>query len=364
MFDDGARLCFTAGVMKTAEFDYQLPTGLIAQAPAPERTASRMLVLHRQTGAFEHRSIRDIGSYLRSGDVLVVNDTRVIPARLTGRRTGPGGGKVELLLVEERAPGSWEAMYHTARPPRPGDCFILGDCHIDGRVIARREGGRIEVHLTCEGDLQTTLDRYGITPLPPYIRRDASTPEETDSVDRERYQTVYARVPGAVAAPTAGLHFDKQLLDALAAQGVARTAVTLHVGPGTFRPVKSDRVETHVMEAERYEIAPRAASVINHARSAGGRIIAVGTTSVRTLESVAEADGHVAAGQGRTSIFIHPPHKFKVVDGLLTNFHLPRSTLLMLVSAFAGVELVRRAYEEAIRQRYRFYSYGDCMLII
>lgn len=350
--------------MRTDEFDYILPPELIAQEPAPERTASRMLVLHRQTGAFEHRFIRDIGDYLRSGDVLVVNDTRVILARLVGRRAGRGSGKVELLLVEERAPGTWDAMYHTSHPPRSGDSFILAEGHIRGEVVARLDTGHLEVRLTCEGELQAALEKYGITPLPPYISRVFPMPESTRTLDRERYQTVYARVSGAVAAPTAGLHFDAQLLAELAAQGVARADVTLHVGPGTFRPVKVEQIETHVMEPERYEITPTAAAMIDHARAAGGRIVAVGTTSVRTLESVAGPDGRITAGQGRTALFIHPPYRFKIVDALLTNFHLPRSTLLMLVSAFAGFELIRRAYEEAIRQRYRFYSYGDCMLIL
>lgn len=350
--------------MKTSDFDYVLPPELIAQEPAPERTASRMLVLHRESGVIEHRSIRDICGYLRPGDVLAVNDTRVIPARLIGRRTGRGSGRVELLLLEERASGTWEAMYHTSHSPQPGDSFLLAEGHIAGEVVARLDTGHIEVRLTCEEELQAALEKYGITPLPPYIRRVSPVPESTRVLDRERYQTVYARVPGAVAAPTAGLHFDARLLDALKAQGVARVEVTLHVGPGTFRPVKVEQIETHAMEPERYEVSPAAATAFNRARSAGGRIVAVGTTTVRTLESAVGPDGNVIAGCGRTALFIHPPHRFRIVDALLTNFHLPRSTLLMLVSAFAGIELTRRAYAEVISRRYRFYSFGDCMLIL
>jgi S-adenosylmethionine:tRNA ribosyltransferase-isomerase len=334
----------------TSDFDYELPPASIAQEAAP-RGESRLLVLDRE-GAGRHAQVRDLPSLLRPGDLLVLNDTRVIPARLFGRRAG-STGKMELLLIERLSDREWDALVKPGRRARPGTVIEL-DSTLSAEVVDKREDGRHRLRFS--EPVEPHLDRLGHVPLPPYIHR----PDTQE--DRDRYQTVYARSPGAVAAPTAGLHFTERLLEEIATAGIGIARVTLHVGIGTFKPVSAERVEEHRMERERYEIGAEAAETIRRARE-GGRIVAVGTTVVRTLESAALArGGEVLPGAGSTEIFITPGFRFQVVDALLTNFHLPRSTLLMLVSAFAGRERILAAYEEAVREGYRFYSYGDAML--
>ena len=332
--------------MDVAEFDYELPEGLIAQAPLPERDASRLLVLPRRSGPVRHLGIRDLPALLRPGDLLVVNDARVIPARLHGRKEGTGG-KVELLLVEPLGGAEWLALGQASKPLREGARVeVLGSAIEIVRVC---EGGELVVRLPLEGDaLWRFLDEAGELPLPPYIRH-APGP-----ADRERYQTMFARERGAVAAPTAGLHFTPALIEALCERSVAVAPITLHVGPGTFLPVRAQRIEDHRMHRERYFVPEETARAI----AAAERVIAVGTTALRALEA---SQGR--AGPGSTDLFITPGYEFRAVDGLLTNFHLPRSTLLMLVSAFAGLDRIRAAYREAIGESYRFFSYGDAMLI-
>ncbi|HSG41024.1 MAG TPA: tRNA preQ1(34) S-adenosylmethionine ribosyltransferase-isomerase QueA [Thermoanaerobaculia bacterium] len=331
--------------MLTSDFDYHLPPERIAQEAVP-RGESRLLVLDR-TSPDRHARVRDLPRLLRPGDLLVLNDTRVIPARLYGRRGS--GGKMEILLIERRGEREWDAWVKPGRRAQPGT-VIEFDAGLSAEVVDKREDGRHLLRFT--EPVEPHLDRLGHIPLPPYIHR-PDTPE-----DRERYQTVYARHPGSVAAPTAGLHFDKELLREIEAAGVEIARVTLHVGIGTFKPVSAERIEEHRMETERYEISEETAAALRRAR----RVVAVGTTVVRTLESAAR-DGEVQPGSGSTELFITPGFNFQVVDALLTNFHLPRSTLLMLVSAFAGRERVLAAYQEAIREGYRFYSYGDAMLV-
>lgn len=424
--------------MKTADFDYNLPRELIAQQPLPDRSQARMMVVHRDKREFEHRRVNDLSEYLEAGDLLVVNDTRVIPARVFGHREDTGG-KVELLFVEQieypisniqhptsnggiqemphkgeqsatrgKAPKEagirhtnrkskivnrksyvWECLYRASRPPRAGTPLSLAGSKLKGEIVGVGEEGHVLLKLSSNRPLFDILEEEGFAPVPPYIKR-VHQPSPINHqpffrLDRERYQTVYARYPGAVAAPTAGLHFTPELLKKLERHGVSIAAVTLHVGLGTFKPVKTEMVENHIMEDERYVVSNEAASAINSVHDAGGRIVAVGTTVVRVLETVASEHGSIApckglpapatAGEqaGRTSLFIYPPYEFKIVDAMLTNFHLPRSTLIMMVSAFAcppsgsrraGKDLIFRAYEEAIRQKYRFYSYGDCMLIL
>jgi S-adenosylmethionine:tRNA ribosyltransferase-isomerase len=335
----------------TRDFDYHLPAASIAQEPAP-RGESRLLVLDR-TGPERHSRVRDLPRLLRPGDLLVLNDTRVIPARLYGRSAG--GGRMEILLVERLGEREWEALVKPGRRARPGTSIQL-EGGLAAEVIGKREDGRHR--LRFPEPIEPYLDRLGHVPLPPYIHR-PDTPE-----DRERYQTVYARRPGAIAAPTAGLHFTEDLLREIEQAGVGIARITLHVGIGTFKPVSAERIEEHRMDSERYEIGEEAAAAIRRAR-AGGRVVTVGTTVVRTLESAAIlGGGEVRAGSGSTDLFITPGFRFQAVDALLTNFHLPRSTLLMLVSAFAGRERILAAYEEAIREGYRFYSYGDAMLAV
>ena len=347
-------------LLPTSAFDYPLPEELIAQHPAERRDGSRMMVLFRSEQRWEHRAFPELPLFLRSGDVAVFNNARVIPARLFARKPGTGG-RAELFLLEEEEPGIWQALLRCRR--RPGEGGIL-DLEGGGQAQLLRYGeeGRVQVRLVTAVPLLDYLAEHGQTPLPPYIRR---TPDHRPGVaDRERYQTVYASRPGAVAAPTAGLHFTPELLSALADLGVARAELTLQVGLGTFRPVKTERVRDHVMHEERYEISPAAAETIRRARSAGGRLLAVGSTSVRTLETVARDYGDIRPASGRTGIFIHPPYTFRAVDLMLTNFHLPQSTLLMMVCALAGYDFVMRAYAEAVKERYRFFSYGDCMLMV
>jgi S-adenosylmethionine:tRNA ribosyltransferase-isomerase len=342
--------------VRTSDFDYELPRELIAQYPADRRDESRLLVVRRDGGALEHRLFSDIGDYLESGDVLVVNDSEVIPARLLGRRSG--GGRAEMFLLRDLGDHRWEVLVRPGARIRQGAELSFGDGQLTARVEEVLADGKRVVALSAPGDVAAAAESLGAIPLPPYINRE---PEPADSL---RYQTVYARVPGAVAAPTAGLHFTQELLSELGAAGVATARLTLHVGIGTFRPVAVENPADHPMESERFDVPAEAADAINAARGADGRVIAVGTTSVRTLESVAGEDGHIEPGSGSTDLFIRSPYRFKCVDVLLTNFHLPKSTLLMLVSAFAGRERVLDAYTEAVRERYRFYSYGDAMLLL
>ena len=356
---------FYANVVKTSDFDFKLPEELIAQEPLPERTASRMMVLRRSGTGVEHATVAELPRFLARGDLLMLNNTRVIPARLFGERVGTGG-RVEILLVEETAPNEWECMVRASRPARAGSEFTLAHGRVRAHVLRQGRNDRPILRLASDEPLAAVLAEEGVPPVPPYIRRDYADAPDGASVrmDRERYQTVYADRPGAVAAPTAGLHFSEDLFRALAAAGILRTELTLHVGPGTFRPVKAERVEDHVMEEERYEIPAAAAGAVAAARRRGNRVVAVGSTTVRTLETAAQAHGEVVPCSGRTDLFIRPPYAFRAVDAMLTNFHLPRSTLLMMVSALAGRERVLQAYREAVRARYRFYSYGDCMLIL
>ena len=429
--------------MKTSDFDYALPPELIAQAPAPERAAARMLVVRRAGGDFEHRRVADLPEFLQPGDLLVLNDTRVIPARIFGRKEKTGG-RVEVLLIEERqaipcsgrslerhavlrtaappdqqdavlrtaappdqqdvvlrtaatsenrgAENIWEVMLKSSRPTPAGSFLELAAGLIRAEVLAQLGNGRALLRLTHDRPLMEILEQEGVAPLPPYIKRPPgagpavraadgamraadgagratdgagrATDGAGRATDRERYQTVYARVPGAIAAPTAGLHFTPDLLERLTQRGVGHACVTLHVGPGTFLPVATETVEEHRIEPERYAVPAEAARRIVEAQERKGRIVAVGSTVVRTLETVAAERGGVVPAEGRSGLFIYPPYRFRVIRALLTNFHLPQSSLLMMVSAFAGPELIRRAYAAAIRERYRFYSYGDCMLIL
>lgn len=347
--------------MNTSDFDYELPEELIAQAPAPERCASRMLVAHRDTGLLEHRCISDIGTYLDPGDLLVVNNTKVIPARIFGHKEETGGN-IELLLLEPLGDDTWRVLCRASRRPKAGSRLLMAKGRIVAEVLSVGEAGRLDVRLESDGPLLDVLEREGETPLPPYIKRTADDDRKTS--DRSRYQTVYASEPGAVAAPTAGLHFTPELLDSLAEAGVRKAEVTLHVGIGTFRPVSVESVSDHRMDEERYEVSDVAAAAIRDTRKTGSRIVAVGSTSVRTLESVMAVHGEAVACSGRSDLFIYPPYTFRAVDAMLTNFHLPKSTLLMMVSALAGIDLIKQAYAEAIREQYRFFSYGDCMLIL
>ena len=341
--------------MKVTCFDYYLPEELIAQEPVEPRDASRLLVLHRQTGELEHRVFRDIAEYLEPSDVLVINDTKVMPARLFGLKKDTGA-KVEVLLLKRISQDKWEVLVRPGRRVPPGTCLEFGE----GRLIAKVNdatpaGGRI-IEFGYDGVFEAILDELGQMPLPPYIHKELA--------DKERYQTVYAREEGSAAAPTAGLHFTPTLLGRIANQGVTICPITLHVGLGTFRPVKVDDVAEHKMHAEYYSISQDTATSIERARQTGGRVVAVGTTTTRTLEAVVQTHGKLVAGSGWTDIFIYPGFRFQVVDALITNFHLPRSTLLMLVSALAGRDQIFKTYQEAIEKQYRFFSFGDAMLII
>ena len=347
---------------RTSDFDYDLAPEQIAQHPLPDRAASRLLVLERSTGAIRHAHFPSIVDLIAPQDVLVLNESRVIPARLRGTREG-GQGKgnygrpAEFLLVRELADGTWLAMGRPGGKLKPGRRIVVGeDCTIE--IVAVTDDGLRQLRVVGPLDARAALARYGEVPLPPYIRR----PPRPD--DRERYQTVYAQHDGSVAAPTAGLHFTPELLARVKARGTAVASLDLHVGPGTFKPVDGDDLTLHPMHAEAYAVSPAAAETINARRRAGGRVWAVGTTVVRTLETVATADGEVRPGTGETAVFIYPPYVFRTVDRLLTNFHLPRSTLLMLACAFGGYDRVMQAYREAVNEGYRFYSYGDAMVII
>ncbi len=344
--------------MRTSDFDYELPPELIAQVPLAERDASRLLVLDRADGSLRHRTFRDLPEVLAPGDLVVVNRSRVFPARLLGTRRG--GGRAEVLLLRPLPdPREWEALLRPARRLTPGDQVeIAPDFRVTILSGAFGPEGRRRVRLESEADPWSALERLGHVPLPPYIAR------ADGDEDKERYQTVFARERGSVAAPTAGLHFTPELLRRLAERGVERAEIVLHVGPGTFRPVKAESVEEHRVDPERYELPSETATAIERTRARGGRVVAVGTTTVRTLESAVDTAGAVRAGSGETDRVIVPGSRFAAVDALVTNFHLPRSSLLLLVSAFAGRERILDAYEEAKRERYRFYSYGDAMLIL
>lgn len=340
--------------MKTKDFYYELPEELIAQHPLKNREESRLLILDRKTGEIEHRKFKDIVDYLNPGDCLVLNDTRVIPARLFGNRIGKEE-KIEFLLLKNIEGSRWEVLVKPGKKVKPGTKVEFGNGLLVSEVLSIEEGGTRIVEFTYEGIFEEILDRLGEMPLPPYIKEKLE--------DKERYQTVYSKKKGSAAAPTAGLHFTKELLSDIEKKGVNLVFITLHVGLGTFRPVKVENIEEHNMHSEYYEVTEDAAKIINDTRKNGGRVIAVGTTSTRTLETIATVDGRVEAKKGWTDIFIYPGYKFKAIDGLITNFHLPESTLLMLVSAFAGREKILNAYRIAVEKRYRFFSFGDAMFI-
>jgi S-adenosylmethionine:tRNA ribosyltransferase-isomerase len=347
--------------MDVADFDFDLPEALIAQDPVPERGTSRMLVLSRRNGDVRDSVFSDLPRYLNAGDVLVVNNTRVFPARLIGRRD-PSGGAVECLLIQELPSGEWDALMHPGQKLKPGTraLFEGPGVTLHGEVLAQHFFGRRTVRLWTEGEIgvESAIERLGHIPLPPYIKR------EDRPSDRERYQTVYARDRGSVAAPTAGLHFTGALLDDLRSRGIRIVEITLHVGYGTFKPVRADKVEDHVVDAEAVTVTSDAAAALTQALAERRRVIAVGTTTTRALESLTIDDGRVRPMSGHTDLFIKPGYEFRIVSGLITNFHLPRSSLLMLVAAFAGRDNVLTAYRHAVAARYRFYSYGDAMLIV
>ncbi|EOS39281.1 tRNA preQ1(34) S-adenosylmethionine ribosyltransferase-isomerase QueA [Lachnospiraceae bacterium] len=340
--------------MKKQDFYYELPEELIAQDPLAQRSSSRLLVLDRQSGAVSHHVFTEIVDYLEEGDCLVINDTKVIPARLIGSKVGTEA-KIEILLLKRKESNIWETLVKPGKKAKPGTKISFGDGLLTGEVLEVVEEGNRLVQFSYEGIFEEILDRLGQMPLPPYITHQLK--------ERERYNTVYAVHEGSAAAPTAGLHFTPELLQEIEKKGVDIARVTLHVGLGTFRPVKVDEITDHHMHSEFYQISEEAAEKINRTKSGKGRVICVGTTSCRTIESAADGNGHIQAGSGWTEIFIYPGYRFKVLDGLITNFHLPESTLIMLVSALAGREQVMKAYEEAVEERYRFFSFGDAMFI-
>lgn len=340
--------------LKKSDFYYDLPEELIAQDPLSDRSSSRLLSLDKETGKTGHHSFKEILKFLKPGDCLVLNNTKVIPARLIGHKQETGAA-IEVLLLKRKDKDKWETLVRPGKKARPGAELIFGDGLLKGRVVDVLEEGNRLVEFTYEGIFEEVLDKLGEMPLPPYITHKLE--------DKSRYQTVYARYEGSAAAPTAGLHFTPELLSEIEKAGIKSAYVTLHVGLGTFRPVKEENVLNHHMHSESYEITPEAAAMINETKKSGGRIICVGTTSCRTIESGADESGIVHPGTGNTEIFIYPGYRFKVLDGLITNFHLPESTLIMLVSALAGREQVLEAYKEAVECRYRFFSFGDAMLI-
>lgn len=341
--------------MELEEFDYYLPEELIAQEPLPQRDMARLMVLNKKTGEIEHKIFRDIISYLNPGDCLVLNNTRVLPARLYGVREGTGG-KIEVLLLKRVNNNKWEVLVKPGKKAKIGVNIIFGNGELTAKVLDHTpEGGRI-IEFNYEGVFEEVLYKLGEMPLPHYIKKKLE--------DKEMYQTVYSKVEGSAAAPTAGLHFTNELLDKIKAKGVNVVYVTLHVGLGTFRPVKVQKIEEHHMHSEYYTVSEESAAVINKTKQEGGRIISVGTTSCRTLETAGTEDGMVRPGSGWTEIFIYPGYKYKVVDCLITNFHLPKSTLIMMVSALAGREKILNAYKIAVEEKYRFFSFGDAMLIM
>ena len=340
--------------MDLRDFNYDLPEELIAQDPLEDRSSSRLMVLHKDTGRIEHKIFRNIIDYLNPGDCLVINDTKVIPARLMGVKEDTGAA-IEVLLLKRNADDVWECLVKPGKKARTGARIVFGEGLLVGEIVDVIEDGNRMIKFHYEGIFEEILDKLGQMPLPPYITHKLQ--------DKNRYQTVYARNEGSAAAPTAGLHFTKELLDEIKEKGVNVVSITLHVGLGTFRPVKVDKIEEHHMHTESYNISKEAADTINRTRAAGGRVIAVGTTSCRTLESAAADDGTIPAISGDTDIFIYPGYKFKAIDCLITNFHLPESTLIMLVSALAGRDNIMNAYETAVKERYRFFSFGDAMFI-
>lgn len=340
--------------MKTSDFKFDLPHELIAQVPIKDRSASRLMVLDRETGEVEHRIFRDIKEYLNPGDCLVLNDTRVIPARLIGEKVDTGG-KIEFLLLKRNEDDTWESLVKPGKRAKIGTKFSFGGGKLIGEVVGMAEEGARIIKFHYDGIFEEILDELGNMPLPPYITEKLE--------EKERYQTVYSKHDGSAAAPTAGLHFTNELLDEIRAMGVETAFVTLHVGLGTFRPVKVENVLEHEMHSEFYMVTQEAADKINNAKKNGKRVICVGTTSCRTIESAADENGMMSEKSGWTNIFIYPGYKFKVLDNLITNFHLPESTLIMLVSALAGKENVLNAYEKAVEEKYRFFSFGDAMFI-
>lgn len=341
--------------MRTSDFYFDLPEELIAQEPLADRASSRLLVVDKETENVEHRHFRDIREYLRAGDCLVINDTRVLPARLFGERVGTGA-RIEILLLVRKSIDTWEVLVRPGKKARPGDKISFGDGKLIAEILETIEGGNRIIRFQYDGVFESILDELGEMPLPPYITHRLE--------DKERYQTVYAKHDGSAAAPTAGLHFTPELLEEIQQMGVKIAHVTLHVGLGTFRPVKVENILEHEMHSEYYVVEESQAAIINDARKNGGRIIAVGTTSTRTLESVTDLDGVVHAGSGWTKIFIYPGYTFHAIDGMITNFHLPESTLIMLISALMGKELILRVYQEAVKERYRFFSFGDACLFL
>ena len=340
--------------MKTSDFYYDLPQELIAQTPIEKRDTSRLMTLDRATGEVEHHHFYELPDFLRPGDCLILNNSRVLPARLLGQRL-PGGGACEVLLLTDKGDKTWECLVRPGRKMRTGAKLSFGNGELTAEVVGEIEGGNRLVRFDYEGIFLEVLEHLGKMPLPPYIKEELQ--------DKERYQTVYSKVLGSAAAPTAGLHFTPELLEKIAAKGVGVGYVTLHVGLGTFRPVKEEEITDHEMHSEFCTVLPETAELINRTKANGGRVICVGTTSCRTLESWAAEDGHMEPKSGWTNIYIYPGYRFKVMDGLVTNFHLPESTLIMLVSAFAGREHVLAAYQEAVRERYRFFSFGDAMFL-
>lgn len=340
--------------MKTSDFYYDLPHELIAQTPLKDRSSSRLMVVDKRSGDIAHKHFTDITEYLSPGDCLVLNDTRVIPARLYGVKEGTGG-KIEFLLLNRKSRDEWEVILKPGKKAKPGARFVFGDGLLVAEIIDTVNDGNRIVRFTYDGLFENVLDKLGEMPLPPYITEHLE--------DRERYQTVYSKHEGSAAAPTAGLHFTPELLKKIENAGVNLAYVTLHVGLGTFRPVKVDDVENHKMHSEFYTIDEKNAEIINSTKKNGGKIVSVGTTSTRVIETIADENGFLSAQTGWTDIFLYPPYKFKCADALITNFHLPESTLLMLVSAFSSKEIIMRAYEEAVKEKYRFFSFGDAMFI-
>lgn len=340
--------------MNTKDFFYELPSELIAQEPIKERSSSRLLVLDKETGEIEHKIFSDILEYLSPGDCLVLNDTRVIPARLLGEKADTKG-KIEFVLLKRISGDVWEVILKPGKRAKPGARFIFGEGRLEAEILEVLDEGNRLVRFEYKGVFEEVLDQIGVIPLPPYITKKLE--------DSERYQTVYSRYKGSAAAPTAGLHFTNELLDKIQSKGVKLAYITLHVGLGTFRPVKTEEIIKHKMHSEYYSVGEKAAQMINDTRRNGGKVIAVGTTSCRVLETVSDKNGMMKAAEGWTEIFIYPGYKFKCIDALITNFHLPESTLIMLVSAFAGRENILAAYRNAVKERYRFFSFGDAMFI-
>lgn len=341
--------------MKRSDFYYDLPEELIAQTPVEPRDSSRMMHIDRKTGKIEHGFFHDLPSFLKKGDLLIVNDSRVIPARLYGQKKETGGA-IEFLLLEQKTNQNWEIICRPAKKAKPGARFVFGNGLLEAEVLEILDDGKRLVKLACEGSVYHVLDQIGQMPLPPYITEQLK--------DKERYQTVYSEVSGSAAAPTAGLHFTPELMEKIESMGIHIAHVTLHVGLGTFRPVKADEITDHKMHSEHYMMSKETADLINRTKACGGRVIAVGTTSCRTLESVFSLYGEARECHGDTDIFIYPGYEFKCIDGLITNFHLPESTLIMLVSAFLGYDKTMHAYKTAVDEKYRFFSFGDAMAIM